>query len=555
MKYYIFLHILVVFVLTITVFLALQTYNPRTIENFLDFTFKPAYKSSIVAKAGIEPCTVLDNNSITSQLFLGTLRLRKEKPASKSTTECYYFTDKDPAKTILKGDIPGRSLPPVADPLSAYPCDKDANPILRDVSFINAAREVSTPDATLREGITYNRCVLDIDPTKATPQALSQFWAPLEPSPQSLPCAAQLTALGNEASLYRTRINQVSNEITELNRNLTQLRSSSNDFRRTNQLNRKTPSEIATAATACESLTPGLRNDLATAESNYTNTLAAITREKESTYALIDSLRANTADLQKDIDAIASQQQPVSSKVAYYATVNEQLNSQFSDLSRRNDGCSQKLMQQSQLLSANRAQNADLLSQRDRLLQNRANADQALQALKSINAQLTAEQATTRARADKAKSDADACNRQLQITTTDATYWTEEFAKIKAALEACQRQLSYYNSQNDVLEMRIKQFESVNPNLQKDQYELQVKLRQAALDNAQLQTAVNSKNAELANAACQRAGELNLMASQIQAYLIQYNKVRDRVFLLPSCDDVVKNCGCPFPKPATTKPT
>ena len=221
--------LLIIFLILIVVTGFIIIYMKRKpIEGFVPFEFKSIPSTSMYNKAGIEPCNILDNNTLTSGLYLGSLRFRKEKPGEPDRTQCYYFTDRDPKKTILQEEIPGRNLPPIADPLSAYPCSKTDNPLLQNISFITGTKEINTHDATLQPGISYNRCILDIDKSKATPQEINKFWAPLDvtnSSPQSLPCAAALASLQKETDMYNSKIDQVQGDIASYKNQLGQLMS------------------------------------------------------------------------------------------------------------------------------------------------------------------------------------------------------------------------------------------------------------------------------------------------------------------------------------------
>jgi chromosome segregation ATPase len=527
---------------------ACYVYTAPTVEKFVAFGFKSAPATSMYEKAGIEPCSILDNQTLTSQMYLGSLRFRKEKPAEAGKTQCYYFTDRDPAKTILQEEIPGRNLPPVADPLSAYSCSKKDNPIFQNVSFITGAKEVDTPDATLHPGISYKRCVINIDQSKVTPQEVSKFWAPLDVtnvSPQSLPCAATLASLQAETDMYNNRINQIQGEVSNLNTQISQLSSASNAFRRNFGIGNQTPGQLTTAASTCESRTKTLSGQLATSSNDYTNAVNAINREMQSSYALIDTYNSSINDIKRDIRSIQSQRAPVQRTVRFNENLNNELSRTYADLSQRNDDCGQKVLQGMQTLTTLRGQEVNIRNQRDRLLQDRANAREALKALKSINAELKTEDTTTAGRAEKAVSQAAACNRDLESATKEAQYWLDELEKVKAQLTACQNRLAPYQSQVSILTRKVEQLQGENPDLATDNNNLRNLIQDAAYKFAQIQTNTNNVNAQIANDACQRTTDLNMMALQIEASLVPYTKPRERVFLLPPCQDVIQNCPCP----------
>lgn len=536
--------IIILFICCVGVWLHYK--QPNVVERF--GVFNTAASKSMYSKAGIEPCTILDNQTLTSQMYLGSLRFRKEKPGEQGKSQCYYFTDRDPKKTILQGEIPDRNLPPVADPLSAYPCDKDVNPLFKDVNFITGAKEVSTPDATLQPGITYNRCVIDIDQSKVTPQEVSKFWAPLDitnPSLQSLPCAAALATLQTETDAYKSRISQIQGEVSDYNAKLSQLASSSNEFRRTMRIGNKNPRQVGADAEQCETRTKSLTNQLAGASNTYNTSINAINREIQSSYALIDTYTSNIDDFKKDITMINSQSSPVSSTVGANQRLSQKLNNQFTNLSQENDDCGKKLLQEMQTLTTRRGQEVDIRNQRDRLLQDRANAQEALAVLKSINTQLKADATATAERAKKAREQSNTCNRNLQSATKEAQDWVDELAKIKTALAACQSALAPYQSQVLLLTSKVEQLQKENPGLVSNIYDLQTRIQDAAYKFAQIKSNTDINNAQLASDACQRTTDLNMMSVQIQASLVPLNKPRERIYLLPPCQDVIRVCGCP----------
>ena len=541
--------LLIIFLIIIVVTGFIIIYMKRKpIEGFVPFEFKSIPSTSMYNKAGIEPCNILDNNTLTSGLYLGSLRFRKEKPGEPDRTQCYYFTDRDPKKTILQEEIPGRNLPPIADPLSAYPCSKTDNPLLQNISFITGTKEINTPDATLQPGISYNRCILDIDKSKATPQEINKFWAPLDvtnSSPQSLPCAAALASLQKETDMYNSKIDQVQGDIASYKNQLGQLMSASNAFRSQSRIANQTPRQVATVAAECESITKTLTNSLVTASNNYTTSINAANREKESSYELINTYQNSIQDLKKDITAIQSQRAPVETTVGYNQSLNQQLNNTFADLSQRNDDCGRKVLEGMQTLTTLRSQQTELRNQRDRLLQERANTQEALKALGSINAQLKTDAVSMADRAQKATEQANTCDRDLKNVTREANYWVEELAKIKAALQACQNALSPYQSQISVLNRKVEQLQGENPELTRNIYDLQAKIQEDTYKFAQIKADADTANTQIANEACQRTSDLNMMAAQIQASLVPFTKPRDKLYLPPSCADVIKTCACP----------